>query len=307
MQNQSIALAKSTGFLPTLIELKPKLLPRLFPNKLSGKYNISLSDKDNLLIMSDPDIVFSCGRRMAGISIGLKRLFFKKNKNLITVHIQNPKLPSNLFDFLIVPEHDNFSGKNILISNGSLTEISEDIIKNSFKSLQKKYKEICNNHIAVLVGGDTKDGKVNYNSSNSFVKELKRIKNLLNLNLVLTFSRRTPKPLLESLKIFNVLKSTETKNPYPGLLKNAKLIIVTSDSVNMISEALSSGIPVLIYDLFHQRGRKHTFIQNLIKNKFTNYSYNLKFKKQINQMKYKPLNESNRIGKILQKKLLTKY
>ena len=307
MQNQSIALAKSTGFLPTLIELKPKLLPRLFPNKLSGKYNISLSDKDNLLIMSDPDIVFSCGRRMAGISIGLKRLFFKKNKNLITVHIQNPKLPSNLFDFLIVPKHDNFSGKNILISNGSLTEISEDIIKKSFESLQKQYKEICNNHIAVLVGGDTKDGKVNYNSSNSFVKELKRIKNLLNLNLVLTFSRRTPKPLLESLKIFNVLKSTETKNPYPGLLKNAKLIIVTSDSVNMISEALSSGIPVLIYDLFHQRGRKHTFIQNLIKNKFTNYSYNLKFKKQINQMKYKPLNESNRIGKILQKKLLTKY
>ena len=57
---------------------------------------------------------------MAGISIGLKRIYQKSNKKIFTIHIQNPNIASTYFDLLVVPEHDNLTGKNIIVSEGSL-------------------------------------------------------------------------------------------------------------------------------------------------------------------------------------------
>ena len=41
-------------------------------------------------------------------------------------------------------------------------------------------------------------------------------------------------------------------NPYPGLLGHADAVLVTEDSVNMASEAATTGLPVHVYPL---RGR----------------------------------------------------
>ena len=46
MQSQSIALAKSIGLKPLLIEVKPFWLSKLFPTLLAGRFGIPLSDKD---------------------------------------------------------------------------------------------------------------------------------------------------------------------------------------------------------------------------------------------------------------------
>ena len=52
------------------------------------------------------------------------------------------------------------------------------------------------------------------------------------------------------------------KNPYFGILAHADSLIVTGDSVNMVSEAIATGKPVYIFqlsggnskfDLFHKR------------------------------------------------------
>ena len=302
MQNQSVALAESCGLQFTFIELKPKILPRIFPYLLAGRLNLTLSDKDNLILNLKPDIVFTCGRRMASLSIGLKRLFAKNKKKIITVHIQNPKLNLKLFDFLVVPEHDNLIGENVITTLGSLNQISKTSVDISFNNFNKKLKATCKNHIAVLVGGHTKNQKLNFQSSKSFIDELNRISKLLELSVVITCSRRTPKNLFNQLKVFKVLETEKNFNPYPGILKNAKLIIVTSDSVNMISEALSFGCPVILFDLLKPRGRKRKFVENLIKNKYLTYSTNILNKNQLNEMRYKPLNEASKVGQILQEK-----
>ena len=102
MQNQSIALAEACGLKFTFVELKPKKLPKIFPYFLAGKFNIPFSDKDSFLLNFEPDIIFTSGRRMASISIGLKRIFSKIKKDIITVHIQNPRLNPKLFDFFLL-------------------------------------------------------------------------------------------------------------------------------------------------------------------------------------------------------------
>ena len=136
MQNQSIALAKSLGLQPTILEVKPFWLTRYIPILFAGRFNIPLSNNDVLFLSINSDILITCGSRFAGISIGLKRYYSKTKRKLLTIHIQNPGLSPKNFDLLILPEHDNITGENIITSKGSLHEVNKDNIKNSFKNIK---------------------------------------------------------------------------------------------------------------------------------------------------------------------------
>ena len=130
MENQSIALAISLGFKPNILNVKPFWLCRLFPTFLAGRFKIPLSNNDKILRSKNSKIIITCGRRMAGISIGLKRIYQRSYKKIFTIHIQNPKIASIYFDLLVVPEHDNLTGKNIIVSEGSLHSVDKKKYKN---------------------------------------------------------------------------------------------------------------------------------------------------------------------------------
>ena len=55
------------------------------------------------------------------------------------------------------------------------------------------------------------------------------------------------------------------KNPYPGILGHAVAIVVTSDSVNMASEAAITGKPVLIAEWQAEKGRVKAFHKAMMK------------------------------------------
>ena len=84
---------------------------------------------------------------------------------------------------------------------------------------------------------------------------------------------------------------------------NSKFVLVTSDSINMISEAIGSGKPVFGFDLFKQRGRKLGFIKNLISEGRFSYSNNIKNAdmKLVKKVTYE--NEADRIGRLIKMKL----
>ena len=63
------------------------------------------------------DIIISCGRKSVVPSIYLKK---NSNKEIINIHIQNPKVSLNNFNYIIAPEHDGISGKNVISSKGAL-------------------------------------------------------------------------------------------------------------------------------------------------------------------------------------------
>ena len=87
--------------------LQPGLLP-------INKYMFN----DNFLQGSKPDIVISCGRQSVYASLYLKKIL---KKRIITIHIQNPKIKSNNFDYIISPNHDNFFG--VIDVSVSVTDI----------------------------------------------------------------------------------------------------------------------------------------------------------------------------------------
>ena len=79
------------------------------------------------------DIIISCGRKSVIPSIYLKK---NSRKNIINIHIQNPKVSFNNFNYIIAPEHDGISGKNVILSKGALHYLTIKEIENSKEYLQ---------------------------------------------------------------------------------------------------------------------------------------------------------------------------
>ena len=50
-----------------------------------------------------PDILITCGRRMAGVSIAMRERARRAGAAMQTVHLQDPRLSPTLFDVLVVP------------------------------------------------------------------------------------------------------------------------------------------------------------------------------------------------------------
>jgi len=309
MQSQSLALAKSIGLKYKLIEVKPFWLSRIFPSFLAGRFSIPLSNNDKILYSYDSQVILTCGARMAGISIGLKRFFKKHYNNLFTIHIQNPKLLINNFDLLVIPEHDNISGGNIILSRGSLNEINERSLKKFHKKISSKKLKDLKNHVVVLVGGNTKNQVITKNRAKDFIDEIKRIHKLFECKIIILPSRRTPDFMIKKFKDmdvdnFDVVEVlNEIENPYPGIMLNSKLILVTTDSINMLSEATNTGKPVIVFDLLTPGTKKNRYISNLIDENKITYSYNIR-SPEIDLKPNKTYeNECDRIGKLIKERL----
>ena len=65
----------------------------------------------------DFDIIISCGRKSVIPSIYLKR---NSKKKIINIHIQDPKISFDKFDFIVAPDHDGLKGTNVYTSKGAI-------------------------------------------------------------------------------------------------------------------------------------------------------------------------------------------
>ena len=93
-QVEGLAKALDINFIHEKIELNN--FWKLFPPKLTPIQDFVFKNKIN----SEFDIVISCGRKSVIPSIYLKKKFKKK---IMNIHIQDPKVSLDNFDFIIVP------------------------------------------------------------------------------------------------------------------------------------------------------------------------------------------------------------
>ena len=106
--HQKVELNKFAKFFP------PKITPVksfIFKNKLDQHFNI----------------IISCGRKSVIPSIYLKNKY--KNK-IINIHIQDPKVSLDSFDYIVSPEHDELNGPNVINSKGAIHYLTLKEINN---------------------------------------------------------------------------------------------------------------------------------------------------------------------------------
>jgi len=251
-------------------------------------------------INKDYDIIISCGRKSVIPSIYLKH---NLNKKIITIHIQDPKVSLDHFDYIVVPEHDNLEGKNVIKTKGAIHYLTlEEIGKNRdyLGNKVNKHKEI----LTLILGGPTKHYKyTEKNLENIFYKIKKNIESN-NLQLIIVPSIRTPKNIILLAKNYfdneSLIIDQVDKKAYLSSLSISKYIVVTCDSSSMISEAALTGKPIYIAQIPPTR---NDYRFKKFRNLFKQLNIIRELNNKLENWNYEKLDETNRIAKEIKEKL----
>lgn len=266
MEGQCLGLAENIGLTPQIKRVSPKapwiwLPARLWPNPLG------MAAPETPLTPPWPDVLISCGRRSAAAAAAIKR---QSGKATLAIHLQRPPLPPQSFDAIIVPEHDNYSGPNVMTMRGSLHRLTDEKLEQARAAFAPRFAALGNPKIGVLVGGSNKRQDFTPALARDFAGKLHTAQQALpGSSLLLTPSRRTGKEnesiLREALSgTHNFIWDGTGENPYFGIMALADHLVVTGDSVNMVSEACFTGKPVYIYLLPGGSKRLQSFTSKLI-------------------------------------------
>ena len=245
------------------------------------------------------DIIISCGRKSVIPSIYLKK---NSNKKIINIHIQNPKVSLNNFNYIIAPEHDGISGKNVISSKGALHYLTIEEIEKSRDYLQNK-SNTKKDILTLILGGPTK--YYNYSTQNikSIFSNIKNLTEKNNLHLIVIPSNRTPLETVslaksELMKDTTIIETVD-KKAYLSALCLAKYIVVTCDSSSMISEAALTGKPVYVAMIETKRNDKRF---KEFRKLFENMNILRKLDDKLETWSYEKLDEANRVSKLIKLK-----
>lgn len=192
-----------------------------------------------------PDLLLTGGRKAIAAARYIRKA---SGGNTFTVFIQDPKFRLSDFDLVIVPEHDSARGKNVFVTAASPNRVTSEKLAET-KARFPQFESLKSPRVAVLIGGDSRVHTLTPEVMKVFAEQLKS----MDAGLMVTASRRTGK---ENKAILNTALPPGAffwdgtgENPYFALLAWADYIIVTADSVSMLSEAATTGKPVYMVPL----------------------------------------------------------
>ena len=270
---------------------------KMFPPKLTPISQKVFKKID----VEDFDVIISCGRKSVIPSIYLKK---NSPKKITNIHIQDPKVNLDNFNYIIAPQHDGLTGKNIFSTKGAIHYLTKNEIDNNSDYLKNRLDN-KKEYFTLILGGPTKH--YDYSKEN-ILKIFDLFNNLVeknNLQGIIIPSMRTPKKIIElsSVKLSSnsLVIDNIDKKAYLSALSLAKYIAVTCDSTSMISEAALTGKPIYIADIptkkndsrikkFRELFSKLNIIKNL-DNKLETWHYEI-------------LDETSRVANEIKKKLV---
>jgi len=190
-----------------------------------------------------PRLVISAGRRAAPVSRWLRR------RGARTVHCMRPGPGARDFDLLVIGRHDNPpAAANVLPILGATHRISPAVLA-AARGEWPVLGELPRPRVAILLGGAVRSEGMDPAEVLGIIDRV-----LPHAGSVLaTTSRRTGEAAGEALEaalagVPGLLHrwGAAGPNPYAGILGFADSVVVTADSVSMLSEALATGAGVFV-------------------------------------------------------------
>lgn len=299
---QSFALAEALGRTRTCqITEKPIRLKRwaeIIPPTITGVLGAGksktgwpfsgLAEGGDDLHWPWPDLVIGTGRRTAPITAAIGNLH-----GATAIQILDPKMRTHSFDALIVPRHDTRTGANVLNTTGAMSRITADRVAEAATAWSESLAHLARPRLAVLIGGPSKSARFDASDERNLVLALLKLER--DHGLIISTSRRTSPALVEQLVSQlgdqNFVFTGEGDNPYPGMLGHADAVLVTKDSVNMASEAASTGLPVHVFPVSGVSTKIAVFHEDLAA-----LGASRPFTGEIGHWDYAPLAEADRIA-----------
>ncbi|MGH8159864.1 MAG: mitochondrial fission ELM1 family protein [Rhodanobacter sp.] len=275
-QRQALALAEYLQMPFRHLVLEPNapwswLAPRL---TLGGRLALPAHQRP-LFAPPWPSVAIGCGRA-AALFTRLLRLL--SERRCYTVQILAPRIDPAHWNTVIAPRHDRVEGSNVLQPLGSLNAVDDAWLADGRESCPQ-FAELPQPRVGVLLGGPRKGIALDADYASQLTTRLLQRQQHEGGSLLVLASRRTSPALIETFR--HALKSVpgllwagrdDGRNPYPGVLGWADRLVVTPDSVNMLSEACAVGCPVQTFvtsvlpakiERFHQVLREAGLLQDL--------------------------------------------
>jgi uncharacterized protein len=191
-------------------------------------------------------LVISIGRRSVLIALAIKRV-----SGAFGLHIQNPKVPSQLFDLVAAPVHDNFEGPNVVTTFGAVHSVTRGRLAEAAKRFATRVNPLPHPRVAVLLGGESAAFSFPPEIAASLGIKLAALAHEHGGSLLVTPSRRTRTDSLAALStaikdVPHIVWDGTGDNPYFAFLALSDAIVGTEDSVNMVTEAAGTGKPVYV-------------------------------------------------------------
>lgn len=208
-----------------------------------------------------PALVISAGTRAAAVALWLRGRFGCR-----IVHCMKPQAPlrgwlslRHQFDLLVLPEHDRLRRQtpNVLPVRGGPHRMSPARLERARADWAERLAHLPHPRVALLVGGPVARWFRSADLRPAAAHNLARLVGRLALEgggcVLASTSRRTGQEGTDALaaglsRCLHVLYrwGEPGENPYTGFLASADAIVVTADSVSMISEACAADVPVFI-------------------------------------------------------------
>jgi hypothetical protein len=171
-----------------------------------------------------------------------------------SIRIQNPHTAYDEFDVIVTPRHDQFNRPNSVQTMGGLHTITPTRVQQAGEHFAPQFAHLPRPLVAVLVGGTNKCYRMTPEIGRQLGERLAAMSKSTGAGILLTPSRRTGADVEAAIR--DALADTPAyiwdgagENPYLGFLALADVIVTTADSVNMVSEACTTGKPVFVVEL----------------------------------------------------------
>ncbi len=244
-----------------------------------------------------PELLIASGRK----SIAAARYIKKQNPKTFCVQIQDPRVRTSGFDLVAVPAHDPARGKNVLVTTLSPNRITAEKLAAAKEGFRSRFEPLPAPRVAVLIGGTSKVHSLTVEHTHDMVDELMKLI-VDKYSLMITTSRRTGEGPAKIIRINlqaenSVIWDGSGENPYFGMLAWADFIIVTSDSMSMISDALTTGKPTYVIPLLGGAPRLNGALKTLQDNGLIR-----SFAGSLENYTYTPLQDAAKIAEEIRRK-----
>lgn len=230
------------------------------------------------LIGTYADIVISCGASLEPLNVLMAR-----ENNAKNVIIMKPNLVSSKnFNLAIIPRHDRpRARKNILVTTGSPNRISEELVQEEAQKFSSRLDLKAPFKLGLFLGGNNPDYEMGADLIKNIISQIKAASERFDLEILATTSRRTPKEVASILKeelakfprckLLVVANEKNVDGAVPAILGLSKVVLVSGESISMISEAASSGKYTMVFPLDNksaQQTRHDKLVRELDKTGF---------------------------------------
>ena len=251
MENQCLGLAAALGLAPAVKRVKLRFPWSVLAPYLKGGLDSAFSPEGDPMVPPWPDLLIATGRQSIPASLLAKRASGGKT---FTVQLQDPVISPANFDLVVVPQHDALRGPNVSVTRGALHRVTPAVLQTEAEKLAPLFSTFKPPRIAVLIGGTNAVYKLTSKEMIPLAAQLAQLAKTTGGSLLVTPSRRTGDDNVAILKealrdVPSYIWDGQGPNPYFALLAHADFIMPTCDSVNMVTEACSTGKPVYVIDL----------------------------------------------------------